>query len=255
MYDTFILYVLVGSTGEKPQMFKKLAATTVAVIALSSAAHARATDINSCTTIAKPGSYVLAGDIVYSGSAYGTCIKITTSRVSIDLEGHTISWPGPQSPGAAPVAIESAENTEHVTVENGIISGFGSGVDLAGSGSTVKDIHVGGPCPCQGDGIVANGVVEDNVVSVQSAPDFSIGIHVAGVAKGNYIYDTRSTGMLVDADSTVTGNTITGTFGLPGYGMAVSCPSTVAHNTITGSTGKNLVLNGAGCTVKDNTAP
>jgi hypothetical protein len=177
------------------------------------------------------------------------------SRVNINLDGHTISWPGPRSIGPGPTAIQSANDTEHVTVKNGFISGFGNGVQLFGTGSTFKDVHVGGPCPCNGDGIDAVGVIKDNVVSVAAVLSGGAGIRGEGVVKGNYVYDTRSYGITITANSSVIGNTVTVTTGSPGIGMAVNCPSTVAHNTITGSAGKNLVLSGDGCTVKDNTAP
>lgn len=221
----------------------------------ASQAHAAPRSIDACTTIAKSGSYALSDDIVYGGPGNGACIKIMVSKVSINLDGHTISNGNPPSLHNDTTAIQSASDADHVAVRNGSISGFGSGVVLPGLASTVKDIHVGGPCPCQGVGIEAIGIISDNAVSVGSAPDGGVGMHVAGVIKDNYVYDTRSFGMVVDANSTVRGNTITGTVGAPGDGMVVVCPSTVAHNTITGSSGKNLVLSGEGCTVRDNTAP
>jgi hypothetical protein len=219
-------------------------------------AHAAPRSIDACTTITKPGSYALSDDIVYGGPSTGTCVSVMVGKVSINLDGHTISNGNPPGFGNQGAAIRSDNDTEHVTVRNGVISGFGNGVALGGAGSIVEDMHVGGPCPCQGFGISADGVIKDNVVSVASELDLNYGgIFGSGVIKGNYVYDTRSFGIVAGADSTVTDNTVTGTSGAPGDGMSVACPSTVAHNTITGSAGKNLVLNGEGCTAKDNTAP
>lgn len=222
----------------------------------ASQAQAHPTNFDSCLFITKPGSYVLADDIVYSGPTNGACIKVMVGKVSINLDGHTISNGNRAGLSNFAIAIQSADDTEHVTVRNGVISGFGSGVALLGTGSTVEDVHVGGPCPCQEWGIFAHGVIKDNVVSVASAPDHNVGgILGSGVIKGNYVYDTRSLGIQVIANSSAIGNTVTDTLFAPGDGMTVACPSTVAHNTITGSAGKNLVLNGEGCTVRDNTAP
>jgi hypothetical protein len=39
-------------------------------------AYAHPTDISSCITITKPGSYILADDIVYGGATNGACITI-----------------------------------------------------------------------------------------------------------------------------------------------------------------------------------
>jgi hypothetical protein len=152
------------------------------------------------------------------------------------------------------MAIAAGSGTDGITVRNGSISGFGYGADLKGSNSIVEGLRVGGPCPCL-SGIVAAGIVRGNTVSIASVPDGSVGISATGIVSGNYVFDTRSTGMAIGEGSTVIGNTVTGTGGFPGFGLEVTCPSNVTNNTALNNQVQNLVLNGNGCNNTNNVAP
>ncbi len=137
-------------------------------------------------------------------------------------------------------------------MRNGSISGFGVGVDLEGVSSIVEGLRVGGPCPCE-RGIVANGIVRGNTVSIASAPGGGVGITATGIVNGNYAFGNRSAGMVVGQGSTVIGNTVTDTD--CGIGLLVNCPSNVTNNTAVNNPSGNLVLNGNGCNNTNNVAP
>ena len=51
-------------------------------------ALAQPTTITACQTISQPGAYVLAANL---SNAEGSCLVITASFVTIDLQGFTIS--------------------------------------------------------------------------------------------------------------------------------------------------------------------
>jgi hypothetical protein len=214
------------------------------------------TEIDKCQMINQPGSYKLVNNLTFTGPNNGTCLSITENFVTIDLAGFTISSSSGGSLSNFTIAIAAGNDTEGITVRNGSISGFGSGVVFRGSNSIVEGLHVGGPCPCQGDGIVAVGIVRGNTVSVATAPDtLQVGIIATGVVSGNYAFGNRGTGMTVGQGSTVIGNTVTDTGGFPGQGLVVSCPSNVTNNTAVNNPGGNLVLNGQGCNNTNNVAP
>ena len=214
------------------------------------------TEIDQCQTISHPGSYKLVNNLTLTGPTItAVCLQITTSFVTIDLAGFTISWPGPhQTPFNPTTAIAAGNDTSGITVRNGSISGFGVGVGLGGNGSIVEGLRVGGPCPCE-RGIVATGIVRGNTVSIASAPSGSIGIEATGIVSGNYAFNNRTTGISVGQGSTVIGNTVTGTAPGGGFGLVVACPSNVTNNTAVNNSGPNLVLNGNGCNATNNVAP
>jgi hypothetical protein len=212
-------------------------------------------EIEKCQTIGQPGSYKLVNNLILtlSGTTTAVCLQIATSFVTIDLAGFTISWPGPHGAPINPTtAIAAGNDTTGITVRNGSISGFGTGLDLEGSNSIVEGLHVGGPCPCE-RGIVATGIVRGNTVSGLAAPGGGVGITATGIVSGNYAFRNRYTGMEVGQGSTVIGNTVTDTF--QGPGLFVDCPSNVTNNTAVNNGGGNLVLNGTGCNNTNNVAP
>lgn len=189
------------------------------------------TKIDQCQTISQPGSYKLVDNLTFSGPTNGTCLAITASYVTIDLAGFTIINSNGFSLGNVTMAIAAGNDTESITVRNGSISGFGSGVDLGGSNSIVEGLHVGGPCPCVGVGISATGIVT-----------------------GNYVSNSRIANFQIGQGSTVIGNTATRSFD-PGFGIEVSCPSNVTDNTAVNNSTANLILNGTGCNNTNNVAP
>jgi len=85
-------------------------------------------------TIAASGSYRLTGNLTLPANTNG--IIVTASNVTIDLNGFTITGAGSSSTGTG---IESA-SVISITVENGTITGFFTGVN-AGTNGIVKSVH------------------------------------------------------------------------------------------------------------------
>src|SRR5262249_9879245 len=73
----------------------------------------------------------------------GTCITISASNVSLDLNGHSIT--GPSGGGDGTSGITSAGQTKLTIKGAGVISNFGRGVDFEGvDGSEVRGVTVSG---------------------------------------------------------------------------------------------------------------
>jgi hypothetical protein len=119
------------------------------------------------TVIDRPGSYVLLRS--FSLNHPGTAIAIVAGNVSLDLNGHTITGPGnKQGTGIRITQVGG------VRVHGGIVSRFGTGVEVAGSHDVrLEGLHIdgqdlGGPPPGEVGILIMNSravVVERNVVS------------------------------------------------------------------------------------------
>jgi hypothetical protein len=174
-------------------------------------------------------------------------LDITASFVTIDLAGFTISGPG--DPLGLATAIATEGETSGITVRNGSISGFGTGV-AAGS-SIVEGLRVFNGTRF---GIVAGGIVKGNIVD-GIFQHGGAGISATGIVTGNYVTNSRDVGIEIGQGSTVIGNTATHNGPNPGFGIVVDCPSNLTDNTAVNNAGTNLVLNGEGCHNDDNVAP
>ncbi len=75
-------------------------------------------------TINTPGSYIVTANLIGSG----TGITINASNVTIDFQGFTVAGPGSGSPGTG-VNVPAAQ--KNVTLKNGTLSGWTSGVAAA----------------------------------------------------------------------------------------------------------------------------
>jgi hypothetical protein len=88
------------------------------------------TEIDACTTITEPGTYVLAADITADVDRVG-CIEVEASDVTLDGNGHTITG-GEGENEVIGVAINprgpQAGTLENVTVENLTMSGLRDGI-------------------------------------------------------------------------------------------------------------------------------
>jgi hypothetical protein len=202
-------------------------------------------EIEKCQTINEPGSYKLVKNLTFTGTS-GVCLSITADFVSIDLAGFTMT--GNNSPNnTAPIEASQAG----VAVRNGSISGFSTGVDGA---SIVEGLRVSGSKPfvANGFGIIASGIVRNNIVTGFAGPAGSnaTGISATGVVTGNVVVAGRPNGFEIGEGSTVIGNTVTGAL----VGFSVSCPSNLTDNTAV-SNAMNIVLNGDGCNNTNNVAP
>jgi hypothetical protein len=205
-------------------------------------------EIEKCQTIDKPGSYRLVRNLTFTGST-GACLVIVTDFVSINLAGFNISGRGLLGTlGIVADASVVGRRLLGLTVRNGSISNFNSGMTLeAADGSIVEGLRVIGPGPAGGFGIDAHGIMKGNtVVSVPAT-----GIFGSGLFAGNYVAGGGQ-GIGADAGSTLIDNTVVNN---QLRGIVVDCPSNVTDNTAVNNTGGNLVLNGNGCNDTNNVAP
>jgi len=80
-------------------------------------------------TISAPGTYCLATDVIMAASfTTGKAITINANYVTLDLKGHKVHG---GAAGAATLAVGIyALNRRNVTVKNGTVWGFGTGIHL-----------------------------------------------------------------------------------------------------------------------------
>ena len=118
---------------------------TIATLAFAlpvSAQDSTVTEIDSCTTITKPGTYVLTQDITDSDAE--TCIRIEaeTDGVTIDGDGHTIDGIGAEKTDGI-FAGENpfdADATRDITVENVVLTDWGNAIAYENvENSTIRD--------------------------------------------------------------------------------------------------------------------
>jgi hypothetical protein len=100
-------------------------------------------------TITRPGNYVMQRDLVYKKSATGTAITVAATGVTIDLCGHTLSTTVPADDTNATIGIAFAAGLapRQLTVRNGTIKGFATGLFLQANPSSegrilVEDISI-----------------------------------------------------------------------------------------------------------------
>lgn len=142
--------------------------------------------------ISRPGAYFLRRGIVLRDA--GEAILITASNVSLDLSGQSLTGPG----GKLGVGVR-VQGASGVRVHGGLISRFGTGVQIADSrnvrieGLQIRGEDAGGPPPGEIGVLIVNSrgvVVERNVVS-----DTFLGVFVRGGGSGgNRIANNTLTG-------------------------------------------------------------
>lgn len=254
------------------QVGRKIRCTIAFVSALMSSSPVWAGDsllpIDHCQVInvGDQSSYVLVKDIQSPG---GTCLTVTANHVSIDMRGFALKGNG------VGVGIVAAAPVQGVSIRNGTVKGFETGISLAGPGNIVQNMHVDNNADtgmflgtsslvenvvAQGNqklGIVVTtaSTVKDSILRFNGNNPASVGLSAGpgSTVTGNTIWGSIGTGLFASAGSTVIGNTVLETN--PGIGVSVICPSNVKNNTTTTSTQANLVLTGDGCNVFDNVAP
>jgi hypothetical protein len=120
--------------------------------------------------ITQPGSYKLSGNLVVSAASTDG-IDINVSNVTVDLNGFTIS--GPVTCSSAPPSCEGTAGAgitigavaeKNLTVRNGSVVGFQTGVDLCCINELIEEIHASGN---SGNGIqIGSGVLRRSTSSV-----------------------------------------------------------------------------------------
>jgi hypothetical protein len=236
---------------------------------VAGAMHAAAapTPISACGSIKSPGSYILDRDLT---AGAGNCIEIMADRVTLDLNGHTITGFG----HGIGTGIVNVGNVSGSVVRNGTVANFENGVYLSASGTgyasaIVEKIRVldtatwgiyvkGGAIL---DSLVSRGgyhgiaggrgtLIRGNVVT--EAKNYGIYAEHGSTVTGNILYANGQYGVHA-FESTVSGNTVHST---GGWGISANCPSAVVGNTANASGWANLSLvNPPLCSVADNAAP
>ncbi len=194
--------------------FSSCAGLIVAVFASAvNAACMPVTEVPSI--ISAPGKYCLSQDVsINDGRA--VAITIDSDDVSLDLQGFAIR--GPHYGGVATVSGSvgvSAHGVSNITVRNGKIIGFGTGVHLGSSrplvgGHLVEKMHIAGGA--------------------------SVGISVH--TRDTIIRDNRITSLNGNLSSGTTSNTVRGI--LMGNIWGARLGNKIINNSITGFDGSSL---------------
>jgi parallel beta-helix repeat protein len=257
---------------------RRPAAVTFALVAAltwaSVAGAAGAVNIASCQTLSTPNTvYNLTADL----TSCGDCLVVANNRITIDLQGHSITGACENSAGVTDGGI-----ARHLTVvKNGSIASFTVGVLLASSTmNEVRDIQVTSnvtgiwagdnslvtACSATFNSVFQEedgyGIIVGNRSQVHEC-DASFNGRV-GILAGNHCLITRNTATRNRADGIATGNSCTVSFNTAtfneGDGIDVGFDSSAggAHSFVTGNTAYGNDSAGIEVTcpsdVRDNTA-
>jgi len=171
------------------------------------------------------GSYILTSNLTNSKST--NAINVAAAQVTIDLNGFVILGPGSS---VTTVTGIDASGLIGVTVENGTVSEFGTGINV-GSFGIVKNLHA----DYNGIGI---GVGNSNLVQGCTAN------HSTDSAVG-------ASGIFCSAECTISGNTVTG-----GASDGIVCNGfgcVISGNSASANTGIGISCLGSGCLISGNT--
>jgi hypothetical protein len=103
----------------------KLSSWFCALLLLSATtAHSQTAIASLPHTIGKSGNYVVNADLSYAGKA--NAITVKAADVTIDLQGFTLSC----NDSISPTIAIYVDNVSNVTIKNGVITGFRTGVDI-----------------------------------------------------------------------------------------------------------------------------
>jgi parallel beta-helix repeat protein len=249
-------------------------ATTVllAALALSFAVRAKAAPapVSACGTLAASGSYLLTGNLTASGD----CLVVGADFVTLDLAGFVISGNGKGS------GVTTSGNPAGVTVRNGVIQNFKTGLDLrAAAGVMVEGVRafnnadqglrVGSESLVQGNVATANGngilvdhnsLVAANVAALNDKQGLEAGWN--STITGNTASKNGQDGLEAGNHNTLSNNTASDN---GQKGLSTKCPSNVVANTAAGNKLNLIALGGPSknppknlgkpCKLVDNVAP
>jgi len=103
-------------------------ALVIALAGVHQARAAGAVNINSCQTLSGGNTtYKLTADL----TSCDTCLVVAADKITIDLQGHSITNTG--CPGANVAIYDEGSVFDVITVKNGSVSGYSSGVFLVAS--------------------------------------------------------------------------------------------------------------------------
>lgn len=158
-------------------------------------------------TISESGSYRLTSSLLGSSRAT-TIVRITASRVTLDLNGFTVGacvGGGLCGTGSSGLGIDGAVETAHVTVRNGIVSGVGNHCVALSDRSRVDSVHAVG---CGQGGILVGGssLVVDSVVSDNG----STGVYLStgSLLRDSTVSNNGGSGVLLFNEASLVLNTV-----------------------------------------------
>jgi hypothetical protein len=219
--------------------------------------------------ITQAGSYYLSGNLTVTKTIG---IKIQVSGVTLDLNGFSIFRNGSSGDG-----IQIVGNWDPVTITNGVIRGFASGINGSGVGGTparaclYKDLDVN-TCQtgfnvgetstlvncratfCTAGGILTKkGCVLENCSAQNCQGGSAIGVG-PGTTLINCTTNTNTTtyGIFADNNCTLSGCTVTEQTGLRGINAGNSC--TLTNCTANGNSVVWGIFASDGCTLSNCTA-
>jgi parallel beta-helix repeat protein len=169
-------------------------------LCVSSSIAAAATSITGCTTITKPGSYVLTGNFTATTSELKPtwvsgetgCIIIAADFVTLDLGGHLITGPGASGAWSIAISQDTTSRSGDV-VQNGSVTAFLNGIAFAGSGHTVQNINATGNLDAgiyilNGGNRIMNNTTNNNTkwgIYITACPNVVVGNMAAGNGTGS----------------------------------------------------------------------
>jgi hypothetical protein len=205
---------------------------TIGLLIMVGAAQAASTFINSCPfVITSPGDYLLSANLICGG---GTGILITSSDVTLKLEGHKIT-----AGVGAVFAISNVSKNVPVTVAR--VSILGPGLITNGGGNAFLD------------GIFLSGFVNQAEVHGITVRGASVGIATFDCFNLTFTANTlgrNGTGIsVINLDAgTISENDVSGN----GTGIVIDnadvagLPTVVSHNIVDGNTGDGVQINDDG---------
>ena len=168
----------------RPRRAALLAITLLAALAFANRAGAAgAVDISTCQTLSGFATvYRLTTDL----SSCGPCLIVANNRITIDLQGHSITRTQDTSCGPGQAAItDQGVSRDLIVVRNGTVSGYDLGVDLERSTrASVLGVkaNVLGTTAAGSVGITVGplGLVKGSEASSTLARNDAVGIRIVG---------------------------------------------------------------------------
>lgn len=209
-------------------------------------------------TISQPGTYCILRTLATDQESV-SAISVEADDVTLDLRAHSLKWTN-QNPGSDATGI-AAYNRKNLTIVNGFVSGFPTGIYVGGQDDTASSGHKVARVRVRGSrsGIYVRGrrsIVRDCLVlKTAGNNDYAAGLAFEGedgVVKGNKVLNTStspggeasgisltpSAGLIVEGNfvSTVSGATIIDpTLGLlENYGIRCGAPY-ASQNRVVGA--------------------
>jgi hypothetical protein len=154
-------------------------------------------------TLSTQGIYCLTGNVATAQTS-GHAIEITANNVTLDLNGWKV---GGQAAGTGTTAVGIYSTAANVTIRNGIVRGFFTGMRLEGRGATVQGITA--------DQNTAAGIV------VTGAGSIVQGNQVVDTGGTTAVANNNATGIAANGSGSVVQNNLVSGLTPVGTGTAV----------------------------------